>query len=191
MSRRSTPGTAEVWLATPEAASLFDPSQARQCRPSLNGQPFRRGVARSIGRPAARCSTLSRTEATRTEVSRTAMAFQHWLSCPAQAGLVSTWSGRHRAISKAWRASPTPTPERDYLESAGRPGGSPRDLLPVVDAEGSVREGAGAAPGGCAQAMLLCRLVRHASCRGPDDAVLASDGLCPSSAIAAGRRAHA
>ena len=27
MSRRSTPGTAEVWLATPEAASLFDPSQ--------------------------------------------------------------------------------------------------------------------------------------------------------------------
>jgi phosphopantetheinyl transferase (holo-ACP synthase) len=27
MSRRSTPGTAEVWLATPEAASLFDPSK--------------------------------------------------------------------------------------------------------------------------------------------------------------------
>ena len=27
MSRRSTLGTAEVWLATPEAASLFDPSQ--------------------------------------------------------------------------------------------------------------------------------------------------------------------
>ncbi len=27
MSRRSTPGTAEVWLATPDAASLFDPSK--------------------------------------------------------------------------------------------------------------------------------------------------------------------
>jgi phosphopantetheinyl transferase (holo-ACP synthase) len=27
MSRRSTPGNAEVWLATPEAASLFDPSR--------------------------------------------------------------------------------------------------------------------------------------------------------------------
>jgi phosphopantetheinyl transferase (holo-ACP synthase) len=27
MSRRSTPGTAKVWLATPEAARLFDPSR--------------------------------------------------------------------------------------------------------------------------------------------------------------------
>ena len=190
MSRGSTPGTAEVWLATPEAAALFDPSRldsvghaqwaAIQTRRRQVDWASSRALLDAVPNGGDQNRSLSHSH------GFSALAL---VPGAGRVGIDVEWQAPRDF--KGMASIAYSDAERDYLESLENTEDLRRDLLPLVDAEGSVREGAGAASGGCAQAVLLCRRVRHAPCRSPDDGVLASNGLCASSAIATGRSAHA